>query len=99
MVGSTFGTIRKTQNEKPAILNLHSTFILRNVYRLIEQEDDFIQFALKPRLLQTLKSLKTQAAEHLKQDYRNQDRARRFDDICDFIDLIEKTNKDYGKQI
>lgn len=87
-INTTIAQVQKCMDEKPYTFNLHSTFIIRNVYRLIEQDPEFSGFASKKSVYRTMLKIKNDAAEWLKKRYRDNERNRRFEDAYEMLALV-----------
>lgn len=88
--GMSVSQIQKNYDPKA---NLHSTFIFRNFYRVIDQSTEWDSELRNDNCLRMFIDYKQEIIDKLRKNYRNQKLSDIFEVTCEFIELIEKKNQ------
>ena len=70
--------------------NLHSTYILRNLFKLIRDTDIWDEQVKSKTMMKLADKERRRILARLKKNYRNLTLQDEFEVICEFIELIEK---------
>ena len=70
--------------------NLHSTYILRNLFKIIRDTDIWDEQVKSKTMMKLADKERRRILAQLKKNYRNLTLQDEFEVICEFIELIEK---------
>ena len=70
--------------------NLHSTYILRNLFKIIRDTDIWDEQVKSKTMMKLADKERRRILARLKKNYRNLTLQDEFEVICEFIELIEK---------
>ena len=73
--------------------NYHSTYIFRNLHRVINQTDEWTKEISREYFILGLEKTKNKIFKDLKKNYRDQRRLSLFEIVCEFIDLAKDVSK------